>query len=77
LTPDRLPVILEAETVMPISPALLAILACPRCKGDVKLTADEKGLKCVSCHRVYPIKDDIPVMIVDEAVVEPGRAVKA
>jgi hypothetical protein len=77
LTPDRLPVILEAETVMPISPALLAILACPRCKGGVKLTADEKGLKCVSCHRVYPIKDDIPVMIVDEAVVEPGRAVKA
>ncbi len=62
---------------MPISPSLLAILACPRCKGDVKLTADEKGLKCVACHRVYPVKDDIPVMIVDEAVVEPGRAVKA
>ncbi|RPI97142.1 MAG: Trm112 family protein, partial [Candidatus Aminicenantes bacterium] len=46
---------------MPISPSLLAILACPLCKADVKLTADEKGLKCVSCHRVYPIKDDIPV----------------
>jgi uncharacterized protein YbaR (Trm112 family) len=62
---------------MSISPSLLATLACPVCQGDVKLTADEKGLKCVSCQRVYPIKDDIPVMIVDEAVVEPDRAVKA
>ena len=61
---------------MPISPALLAILACPLCKGEVKLTADEKGLKCVSCQRVYPIKDDIPVMIIDEAVVDPGRPLK-
>ena len=62
---------------MPISASLLAVLACPLCKTDVKLTADGKGLKCVSCHRVYPIKDDIPVMIIEEALVEPGRAVKA
>jgi uncharacterized protein YbaR (Trm112 family) len=68
---------LGKEIRMPISASLLAILACPLCKGDIKLTADEKGLKCVACHRVYPIRDDIPVMIVDEAVVEPGRAVKA
>jgi uncharacterized protein YbaR (Trm112 family) len=68
---------LEKEISMTISPSLLAILACPLCKGDIKVTADEKGLKCVACHRVYPIRDDIPVMIVDEAVVEPGRAVKA
>ena len=62
---------------MPISSALLAVLACPLCQADVKLTADEKGLKCVSCQRVYPIKDDIPVMIVDEAVVDPDRPLKA
>jgi len=62
---------------MTISPSLLAILACPLCKADVRLTADDMGLKCVSCHRVYPIKDDIPVMIIDEASIEPGRAVKA
>jgi uncharacterized protein YbaR (Trm112 family) len=68
---------LVREKHMPISAPLLAILACPLCQADVKLTADEKGLKCVSCHRVYPIKDDIPVMIIDEASVEPGRAVKA
>jgi uncharacterized protein YbaR (Trm112 family) len=52
------------------------ILACPQCKAEVRLTTDEKGLKCISCHRVYPIKDDIPVMIIDEASIEPDRAVK-
>jgi uncharacterized protein YbaR (Trm112 family) len=61
---------------MPISSALLSILACPLCKADVRLTADEKGLKCLSCQRVYPIKDDIPVMIIDEASIEPDRPVK-
>jgi len=62
---------------MPVNASLLAILACPLCQADVRLTADEKGLKCGVCHRVYPIKDDIPVMIIDEATVEPDRAVKA
>ena len=76
LTNDPAPAMLGVEIRMPISAPLLAILACPLCKADVKLTADEKGLKCISCHRVYPIKDDIPVMIIDEASVEPGRAVK-
>jgi len=61
---------------MAIDAQLLEILACPLCKEDVKLTADEKGLKCVKCHRVYPIKDDIPVMLIDEAKIEPDRATK-
>jgi len=60
-----------------IDPQLLEILACPVCKTDVKLTADENGLKCVQCHRVYPIKDDIPVMLVDEATIDPDKATKA
>jgi uncharacterized protein YbaR (Trm112 family) len=77
LTPEGGAVILDAERTMPISPALLAILACPLCRTEVKLTADETGLKCGSCQRVYPIKGDIPVMIIDEASVEPDRAVKA
>jgi uncharacterized protein YbaR (Trm112 family) len=68
---------LGVEIHMPISASLLAVLACPLCKADVELTADAKGLKCVSCHRVFPIRDGIPVMIIDEASVEPGRAVKA
>ncbi len=62
---------------MSISPGLLAILACPLCKTEVKLTADERGLQCASCRRVYPIRDDIPVMIIDEAVIEPDRPLKA
>lgn len=41
------------------------------------MTADERGLKCLACHRVYPIRDDIPVMIVNEATIEPDRPVKA
>jgi uncharacterized protein len=57
---------------MALNPQLLNILACPLCKAEVKLTADGKGLMCVTCHRVYPIRDDIPVMLIDEAAVEPG-----
>ncbi len=55
---------------MAINQELLDILACPACKAEVKLTSDEEGLKCVSCHRVYPIRDDIPVMLIDEATRE-------
>lgn len=51
---------------MAISPELLEILACPKCKGDVHLTEKEDGLVCNSCKLLYPIKDDIPVMLIDE-----------
>jgi len=61
---------------MALDPELLAILACPCCKADVKVTADGQGLKCVECHRVYPIQDDIPVMLIDEASIEPERETK-
>lgn len=55
---------------MAISQELLEILACPVCKASVELKPDRSGLKCVECKRVYPIRDDIPVMLVDEAKVE-------
>jgi uncharacterized protein len=55
---------------MAISEDLLEILACPACKAKVELKADGSGLKCVECNRVYPIRDDIPVMLIDEATVE-------
>ncbi len=58
---------------MTIDPKILDILACPLCKTDVKLTADEKGLKCTKCHRVYPIKEGIPIMLIEEATIEPER----
>ena len=55
---------------MAISQDLLEILACPACKANVELKPDGSGLKCVECHRLYPIRDDIPVMLVDEATIE-------
>jgi uncharacterized protein YbaR (Trm112 family) len=55
---------------MAISAELLEILVCPLCKESVALTSDGNGLKCPKCKRVYPIKDDIPVMLVDEASIE-------
>jgi len=61
---------------MTIDQRILNILACPLCKADIKLTSDEKGLKCIKCHRVYPIREDIPVMLIEEATIEPNRATK-
>ena len=44
---------------------LLAILACPKCKGDLEYTDDK--LICHACALAYPIRDDIPIMLIDEA----------
>lgn len=55
---------------MAIAQELLDILVCPLCKTPVKFTEDKSGLKCGTCHRVYPVRDDIPVMLVEEAKVE-------
>jgi len=52
---------------MPVSQQLLDILVCPACKKPVKLTEKEDGLRCGACGRVYPIVDDIPVMLIDKA----------
>ena len=53
---------------MPIDKELLAILACPKCKGDIHLNEKGDGLICHHCKLMYPIKDDIPVMLIDEAI---------
>ncbi|MBC7900532.1 MAG: Trm112 family protein [Saprospiraceae bacterium] len=57
---------------MPISPELLEILRCPKCKDRVAIKPNQSALKCINpeCRLVYPIKDEIPVMLVDEAKVE-------
>jgi uncharacterized protein YbaR (Trm112 family) len=55
---------------MSVSPDLLEILRCPACKSRVELKPDGAGLICVNCRRVYPIRDEIPVMLVDEAWIE-------
>lgn len=55
---------------MAISKDLLDILVCPACRAKVAMTPDQAGLKCPECKRVYPIRDDIPVMLIDEAKIE-------
>jgi len=54
---------------MAVSQDLLDMLVCPVCKTPVTLVDDKSGLKCSTCQRVYPIRDDIPVMLVEEASV--------
>ena len=52
---------------MALSQELLDILACPKCKGDIHLNDNGDGLICDSCKLIYEIRDDIPVMLIDEA----------
>ncbi len=54
---------------MAISQKQLDLLACPVCKTPIQLTPDRSGLKCLTCRRVYPIRDEIPVMLPEEATV--------
>ncbi len=52
---------------MAISKELLEILACPKCRGKLEISEDEKFLICRNCKIKYPIEDDIPILLVDEA----------
>lgn len=54
---------------MAIPQDLLDILVCPVCKTPVRLLTDGSGLKCGTCSRVYPVRDDIPVMLPEEATI--------
>ena len=72
--PDRVPVPVRFRVVytlaMAIHPDLLEILACPVCKTPVEVVKDGAGLRCGQCRRVYPVRDDIPIMLPEEATVE-------
>ncbi|MCK5033250.1 MAG: Trm112 family protein [Calditrichia bacterium] len=46
---------------------LLEIIACPKCKGDLEYKPEEDQLICQECRLIYKIKDDIPIMLIDEA----------
>ena len=52
---------------MTLSPQLLAILVCPKCKGALEHRDAEPSLVCQACRLRYPIRDDIPIMLLDEA----------
>ncbi len=52
---------------MGISKELLDILVCPKCKNQIRLTDKQDGLICDQCRLLYEIKEDIPIMLVEEA----------
>ena len=52
---------------MALSQSLLDILACPQCKGPVSVDEKHEKLTCSACKLAYPVRDDIPVMLIDEA----------
>ena len=57
--------------MLPMIPQdLLDILVCPACKQPLTLKENGEALKCNACHRVYPVKDDIPVLLIDQATIE-------
>ncbi|MGH2686433.1 MAG: Trm112 family protein [Actinomycetota bacterium] len=58
---------------MTVDKGLLEILACPNCRGDVEYHEAENEIVCVGkCKYRYPVRDDIPVMLIDEAIKPEG-----
>jgi uncharacterized protein YbaR (Trm112 family) len=55
------------KAIMALSEELLNILACPKCKGDIYINDTNDGLICDNCKLLYEIRDDIPIMLIDEA----------
>lgn len=58
------------ENFMALKKELIAMLACPKCKGKLIVKPAEDGLGCAKCAVVYPVKDEIPIMLVDQAIKE-------
>ena len=50
-----------------IEPWLLELLVCPRCKGELEYRQEPESLVCHQCRLVYEVKDDIPILLIDEA----------
>jgi uncharacterized protein YbaR (Trm112 family) len=55
---------------MAVPQHVLENLVCPLCKAALDVVHEDTGLKCVQCKRVYPVRDDIPVMMIDQAQIE-------
>ncbi len=58
---------------MSVKKELLEILCCPKCKGEITLNESQDGLICNACKLIYPIRDDIPIMLIDEAIKIPSE----
>jgi uncharacterized protein len=61
----------SVQSEIMLSKDLLEILVCPADKQPLEYRQNPESLKCTQCHRVYAVKDDIPIMLVDEATIEP------
>lgn len=61
---------LSYNALVMIAKDLLDMLVCPACKQVLEYRQSPETLKCTACHRVYPVKDDIPIMLVDQATIE-------
>ena len=46
---------------------LLSILVCPKCKGELRYEQEPPSLVCPACALRYPVRDDIPILLIDEA----------
>lgn len=55
---------------MALDKILIDVLVCPACKGDLDLKEDQTSFKCRECKRVYPIRNDTPIMDKDQATIE-------
>jgi uncharacterized protein len=51
---------------------LLDLVVCPACKGDLEVRTNPEALRCTSCGRVYPVRDGLPALLVEEATVDPS-----
>jgi uncharacterized protein len=49
---------------------ILDRLACPACKSALTVNEAKDSLKCAACKRIYPVRDDIPILLVDQATIE-------
>lgn len=56
---------------MMIDKTLLELLVCTACKEPLEYRQSPESLKCTSCHRVYAVEDNLPIMLVDKATIEP------
>jgi uncharacterized protein len=52
---------------MTIPPQLLEILVCPKCRGELEYRQPANELVCKTCRLAYPVRDGIPIMLIDEA----------
>jgi uncharacterized protein YbaR (Trm112 family) len=55
-----------------LSRELLAILVCPACHGKLDYSEEKHTLTCLACRRIYPIRDGLPILLIDQATIAPS-----